>query len=69
VKSSRGPLLLVLCSFYKQNVSMALQQMHVASILRHVVIIGEDSSRLNVFSSVFPLSLSDVFLATRGLSI
>jgi len=48
---------------------MALQQMHVASILRHVVIIGEDSSRLNVFSSVFPLSLSDVFLATRGLSI
>jgi hypothetical protein len=47
---------------------MALQQMQVASILRRVVTIGEGSSRLNVFSSVLPLSLFDVFFVTRGLS-
>jgi hypothetical protein len=42
--------------------------MHVASILKHVVIIDEGYFKLNVFSSVFPLSLFDVFVATRGLS-
>lgn len=47
---------------------MALQQMQVASILKRVVTIGEGFSRLNVFSSVLPLSLSNVFLATKGLS-
>jgi hypothetical protein len=47
---------------------MALQRMQVASILRRVVTISEGSSKLNVFSSVPPLSLSNVFLATRGLS-
>jgi hypothetical protein len=42
--------------------------MQVASILRRVVTIGEDSYRLNVFTSVLPLSLFNVFFGTRGLS-
>ncbi len=47
---------------------MALQRMQVVSILRRVVI-GEGSYKLNVFSSVIPFFLFDVFLVTKGLSI
>jgi len=46
-------------------VSMMLQQTHVTSILRCVVIIGEDFFKLGVLSSVPPFSLSGILLATR----
>ncbi len=66
VKGSKQ-LLLILCSFYKQRVSMAWKQTQSAFILKHVLIIGEDSSRLNVFPSVPPLSLFNMLLTIRGV--
>jgi hypothetical protein len=42
---------------------MALQQTQTAFILKHVLIIGEDSSRLNVFPNVPPFSISNMLLA------
>jgi hypothetical protein len=35
---------------------MALQRTQVTSILTHVIIVGESSFKLNVFSIVHPLS-------------
>ncbi len=45
---------------------MALQNAHANSILRHAIVVGEGSSRLSVLSRGPPLSLFDMFLATRG---
>jgi hypothetical protein len=45
---------------------MAWQRTQVAFILKHVLIIGEDASKLNVFPSVLPLFLSNMLLAIRG---
>jgi hypothetical protein len=59
--------LLILHAFYKHKVSLALQRAHVISILKHVIVISEGSSRLNVLSRVLPLSLFDMLLATRGV--
>ncbi len=37
----------------------------MASILKHVVTEGEGSSKLGILSSVPPLSLFDMFIATK----
>jgi len=39
---------------------------HAVSILEHVVVIGEGSSRLGVLSRGLPLSLFEMLLATSG---
>ncbi len=47
---------------------MALQHVQVISILRHVVALGEGSSRLSLLSEGPPLPLFDMLLAReRGL--
>ncbi len=55
--------LLVLHTFYRQRVLMAIQHVQVISILTCVVAIGEGSSKLDVISRGPPLSLFDMFLA------
>jgi hypothetical protein len=49
----RTPLLL-LCTFYKQRVLMALQHVQTISILRRAVALGEGSSRLGFHSGGSP---------------
>jgi hypothetical protein len=46
---------------------MAWKQTQVAFILKHVLIIGEDSSRLNVFPGVPPFSLFNMLLTIGGV--
>ncbi len=53
-------------SFYMQRVLVALQQTETTFILRCVVIICEGSSSLNIFSSVPPLSLFNMFFTIEG---
>jgi hypothetical protein len=67
-KGTRGSSLLVLHTFYKQRVSMALQQIHAISILRCDITLGEDSSRLGILSRGSPLLLFDILLMTKGHS-
>jgi hypothetical protein len=59
----------ILCSIYKQRVSVALQQTQVAFILKHVLIIIEKNSKLNIFPNVSPLSLSNMLLAIGGVRV
>jgi hypothetical protein len=40
-KGTGGLPLVVLCVVYKQRVLIALQRTHVASILRHTIVVGE----------------------------
>jgi hypothetical protein len=40
-KGTNGPLLAILCVVYKQRVLIALQKMHVASILKHTIVVNE----------------------------
>lgn len=47
-KGTGGPPLAVLCTYYSQRVSIALQRVQVNTILRHAIFIGETSSRLTV---------------------
>jgi hypothetical protein len=54
-KGTKGPLLLVLHSFYKHKVSMALGRAQATYISNRVVIVGEGSSRLGVLTSLPPL--------------
>jgi len=56
VKDIKSPPLSTLHSFYKQNMSMALQHAHVTFISRCVIIVGEGFFRLGVLSSI-PLPL------------
>jgi hypothetical protein len=57
---------LVLCFFYRQRVSIVLQREHAIVISRTAIIVGESSSRLKILSSLLPLSLVDMFHATKG---
>jgi hypothetical protein len=66
VKGIGGPPLSILCTFYRRKVSMALEHAQAISILKHVVVIGEGSFKLGVISRGPPLSLFDMFLATKG---
>jgi hypothetical protein len=45
---------------------VALQQTQTAFILKHVLIISEKNSKLNIFPNVPPLSLSNMLLAIGG---
>jgi hypothetical protein len=56
-KGTGGPPLAVLCTFYSQRVSIALQRVQVNTILRHVIFVGESSSRLTVFQGFYPFKL------------
>jgi ABC-type methionine transport system permease subunit len=56
-KGTGGPPLAVLCTFYSQRVSIALQRVQVNTILRHAIFIGESSSRLTVFRVFYPFKL------------
>jgi len=47
-------------------VSMVLQQTKTTSILKHVVIVGDNSSRLSVLKFVPPISLPDMLLVDGG---
>jgi len=61
-KGTKSPPLLVLCSFYRQKMSMALQRTHIDSILKQVVTTGEGSSRLVILSGLLPFSLIICFM-------
>jgi len=57
---------LVLCSFYKSRVSIALQRTHATTISKQAITIRESSSRLGVLSHLRTLSLVDMLCATSG---
>jgi hypothetical protein len=67
VKGSKQLLILILCSFYKQRVSMAWKWTQATFILKHFLIVDEDYSRLKAFPGVPALSLSNMFLAIGGV--
>jgi hypothetical protein len=54
----------ILCTLYRQKVSMALQHAQLVSILKHAIVVGEGSFRLNLLSRGPPFSLFDMLLAT-----
>jgi hypothetical protein len=58
--------LTVLCAFYRQKMLIALQRMHIDSILKHVVIVGEGFSKLTIFSNFVSLSFFICFLQSVG---
>jgi hypothetical protein len=61
-KGTGGPPLAVLCTFYSQRVSIALQRVQVNTILSHVSFVGESSSRLTVFQGFYPFKLCLLWL-------
>jgi hypothetical protein len=65
-KGINGLPLMVLCAFYRQKMLIALQRMHTDSILKHVIIVGEGSSKLTIFSSFVSLSFFICFLQLVG---
>jgi hypothetical protein len=65
-KDPKGSPLLVLHSFYKERVSMALQRVQADSISRWAVTAREGSFRLGFLSSLPPVSLVDMLYATGG---
>jgi hypothetical protein len=67
-KGIGSPPLTILCTFYRQRVSMTSQHAHVMSIWKRVVVVGEGegSYKLGVFSKGPPLSLFDMLLLIRG---
>ncbi len=66
VKGIGGCPLVVLSVFYRQRMLVALQRAQVASILRHIIIIGKGSSRLTTLLGILELSFSYILLATDG---
>jgi hypothetical protein len=65
VNGTKGPLLSILLTFYRQKVLVVLQHAQVVSILKHAGAIGEGSSKLGILSGGPPLSLFDMLLATK----
>jgi hypothetical protein len=65
-KGIGGPPLSMLCSFYKEIVSMVLWRVKIASISRWVIIAREGFSRLGVLSSLPPLSLVNMLHMIGG---
>jgi hypothetical protein len=61
-KGAGGPPLSVLHTFYRQRVLVALRCVQVISILRCVVTLDEDSSRLASFQEVLPFPYLICFL-------
>ncbi len=60
---AKGPLLVVLCAFYRQRVSITLQRAQATSYLKDVVVVGEGSSKLITLSIFIPFFFY-MFLAT-----
>ncbi len=56
-KGTGGLPLAILCTFYSQRVSIALQIVQVNTILRHAIFVGESSSRLTIFQVFYPFKL------------
>jgi hypothetical protein len=50
----------------KKCLSVALQRAQVASIFKHIIIVGEGSYRLTTLSSFPSLSFFNILLATNG---
>jgi len=48
--------------FPQEKVSTTLQKTHATSILKHIIIIGEGSSKLTIFLGFASLFLSDMLL-------
>ncbi len=67
-KGTRGFSFSILCTFYRQKVSMMLQQAYVISILKQVVAIGKGFSKLGIFSRGPPFFLFDMLFMTGGRS-
>jgi len=65
-KGIDGLPLTILCAFYRQKMLIALQRMHIDSILKHVVIVGEGFSKLTILSSFISLSFFICFLQLVG---
>ncbi len=66
VKGIASPPLLILRTFYKHRVSVALQSAQTICILKHGIVVNEGLSRLSVFLGGSPLSLFNMLLTTRG---
>jgi hypothetical protein len=63
-KGSKGPPLSIICSFYRQRVSVAFQKVQITSILcRTIVTTREAAFRLGVLQGFSPISLHDLFCA------
>jgi hypothetical protein len=65
-KGISGLPIMVLCAFYKQKLSIALQRMHIDSILKHAVIVGKGYSKHIVLSSFVSLSFFIYLLQLVG---
>ncbi len=66
-KGTNGLPLIILLAFYRWKMSIALQKVRIAFILRHIIIASEGSSRFTGLSSFSSLS-SDLLVAIgRGL--
>jgi hypothetical protein len=63
-KGTNGLPLMNLCAFYRERVLVALQRMHAISILKHVVVAGEGSSKLPMLSHFPSFSFFDMLLVT-----
>jgi hypothetical protein len=63
VKGNKNLLLSMLCSFYKQRVSIELQKTQVTTISKQAFTIGEGFSRLGVLLGLLPFSLIDMLHA------
>jgi len=67
VKGTLGPPLLVLCTFYKQKVSMALKRAQMIFILKHVIVVNEGLFRLGVFLGGLPFLYLICFSRLKGV--
>ncbi len=64
MKGFKGPPLSIICSFYQQKVSMALQKVQITIILhRAIVTTREAAFRLGVLQGFSPISLHDLLCA------
>lgn len=59
-----GPPFSILRTCYRLKVLVMLRREHKVSILKHVVTIGESSSRLGILLGSPSLSLLDILLVT-----
>jgi hypothetical protein len=65
-KGTGGLLSAVLCVVYKQRVLIALQKMHVASILKHTIVVNEHFSKIITLLGFLSFSFFHMLLAING---
>jgi hypothetical protein len=64
-KGSRGPSLLIIRSFYRHKLCVALRRVQATTLLHQVVVaVGEASSKLGVLPSFSLISLHNLLRAT-----